>query len=299
MQQQAQTPQNDDNRFSRCVAEYRREKQTQFFNAQDTSSDNRFINFVASERGCKVDNRFSCLKNNDNRFDCLRGDVNQPVQHSERPVHYISRVEYESSSQRLGQQLPYREYESVNTAIKRMKEDGEIVQPLVGLFDSVSRSEYKVEKWISPSRISKGASQDARKPRSKTGLSVDDMDDFPSLMSANGSKSAPVTPVPNGSAVAAISDCATPLLNAKVMHNSPKVQSLQSEQKDQKEEFEEIVLPPKEAEYIALYYEKGKLIKKPLYKDAEGNSSFDAPAPQIITIKKPTYNKWSDLLKAE
>lgn len=258
----------DDNRFSRCVAEYRREQQTQFFNARvDTSSDNRFINFVASERGCKVDDRFSCLKNNDNRFECLRGDINQPVQHSERPVHYISRVEYESPSQRLGQQLPYREYESVNTAIKRMKEEGT----------------FKVEKWVSPSRMTKAASQDARKPRSKTGLSVDDMDDFPSLMSANGSKSAP----------------ATPLLNAKVMHNSPKVQSLQSEQKDQKEEFEEIVLPPKESEYLALYYEKGKLIKKPVYKDAEGNSSFEAPAPQIITIKKPTYNKWSDLLKAE
>jgi hypothetical protein len=280
MQQQAQTPQNDDNRFSRCVAEYRREQQTQFFNARvDTSSDNRFINFVASERGCKVDDRFSCLKNNDNRFECLRGEVNQPVQHSERPVHYISRVEYESSSQRRGQQLPYREYESVNTAIKRMKEEGT----------------FKVEKWVSPSRMTKAASQDARKPRSKTGLSVDDMDDFPSLMSANGSKSAPATPALKGSAVAAISGCATPLLNAKVMHNSPKVQSLQSEQK----EFEEIVLPPKEAEYLALYYEKGKLIKKPVYKDADGNSTFEAPPPQIITIKKPTYNKWSDLLKAE
>lgn len=251
--------QEDDNRFSRCVAEYRREKQQQqFFNVPslDVSSDNRFIRFVANERNYKPDDRFSCLKSSNevvreqraeynNRFECLRDERPlQPVTQRE----YEPRREYESSSQRLVQQLPYREYESVNTVMKRMKETGEL----------------QVTKWTPSTR---SVTQDARKPRSKTGLSVDDLNDFPSLMGGNISKSAPTTPI----------------------------QMIQPQKK--MEQIEEIVLPPKEAEYLAIYYVGGKLVKKPVYKDAEGNSTFEAPAPQIIENKKPSYNKWSDLLK--
>lgn len=249
--------QDDDNRFSRCVAEYRKEKQQpQFFNAVSLDvSDNRFIRCVANERNYKPDDRFSCLKSNNevvrderqeynNRFECLR---------DERPLQPVIQREYESSSQRLVQQPPYSEYESVNTVMKRMKESGEL----------------QVTKWTS-SRQS--VTQNARKARSKTGLSVDDLDDFPALnvMSGNISKSAPTTPI----------------------------QMIQPQKK--MEEIEEIVLPqkdPNEAEYLAMYYVGGKLVKMPVYKDAEGNTSFEAPSRYTIENKKPTYNKWSDLLK--
>ena len=267
--------QEDDNRFSRCVAEYRREKQQQqFFNVPslDVSSDNRFIRFVANERNYTPDDRFSCLKSNNevvresrqeynNRFECLRDERPlQPVTQRE----YEPRREYESSSQRLVQQLPYREYESVNTLMKRMKESGEL----------------QVTKW-SPS--TRSVTQDARKPRSKTGLSVDDLNDFPALNCAQSSKSAPSTPSLTGRDVAATSGCTTP------------IQMIQPQKR--MEQIEEIVLPPKEAEYLAIYYVGGKLVKKPVYKDAEGNSTFEAPPPQVIENKKPSYNKWVDLLK--
>lgn len=248
---------DDDNRFSRCVAEYRREQSGQI------------------TQQLQRDNRFECLRSpinqrqqSDNRFECLRDDQAQRLQmqqvqrlEAQRPeVHqrqmqHNSRSEYESSNQRLGQQLPYREYESVNTIMKRLKESGEL----------------QIIKWDKSERISstnKGTSQDIRKVRSKTMVSIDDREDFPALTS----KSAPVTPA------------TTPLITPKQM--------IQSSQ-----QIETIVLPPKESDYVALYYEGGKLIKKPVYKDAEGNSTYEAPLPQIIEIKKPSYNKWSDLLK--
>lgn len=281
--------QDDDNRFSRCVAEYRRENQQhQFFNVPslDVSSDNRFIRCVANERNYKPEDRFSCLKSSNevvrderqeysNRFECLRDErplqpvVQQvPYREYESRREYEPRREYESSSQRLVQQHPYREYESVNAAMKRMRETGEL----------------QVTKWTPSTR---GVTQDIRKARSKTGLSVDDLNDFPalslkcvrggnddfpalSLMSENVSKSAPTTPI----------------------------QMIQPQKK--LEQIDEIVLPekdPKEAEYLTIYYVGGKLVKKPVYKDAEGNSTFEAPTQHIIENKKTTYNKWSDLLK--
>ena len=133
-----------DNRFSRCVAEYRKEKED-FFNRSIQSNnepDNRFSRCVAEERSLRVqyqqeteylkqtndrfrclkdpplqqerfetNNRFSCLRDPpENRFECLAEGYDIRRSYSDQDIRQpVSR-----------QPISRPQYESVNTTLQRM-----------------------------------------------------------------------------------------------------------------------------------------------------------------------------------
>ncbi len=258
-----------DNRFSRCVAEYRKEKED-FFNRSIQSNnepDNRFSRCVAEERSLRVqyqqeteylkqtNDRFRCLKDHplqqerietNNRFECLAEGYDRRRSYSDQDIRQpISR-----------HQVSRPQYESVNTTLQRMKESGEL----------------QVTKWEPRSQLERTltrtslVSSDVRKPRSKTSLSVDDIEQFPSL----GGGAGIVTGVPSK------------------IKEQPKLQNAI---------IEEIIEKDVEPEFVAIHYSKGKMVETPMYKDSDGNLSPDKPVEKRIIDVSSTYTKWSDLLK--
>ena len=269
-----------DNRFSRCVAEYRKEKED-FFNRSIQSNnepDNRFSRCVAEERSLRVqyqqeteylkqtndrfrclkdpplqqerfetNNRFSCLRDPpENRFECLAEGYDRRRSYSDQDIRQpVSR-----------QPVSRPQYESVNTTLQRMKESGEL----------------QITKWEPRSQLERTltrtslVSSDVRKPRSKTSLSVDDIEQFPSL----GGGAGIVTGVPNK------------------IKEQPKLQNAI---------IEEIIEKDVEPEFVAIHYSKGKMVETPMYKDSDGNLSPDKPVEKRVIDVSATYTKWSDLLK--
>jgi hypothetical protein len=269
-----------DNRFSKCVAEYRKEKED-FFNRSIQSNnepDNRFSRCVAEERSLRAqyqqeteylkqtndrfrclkdpplqqerfetNNRFSCLRDPpENRFECLAEGYDRRRSYSDQDIRQpVSR-----------QTITRPRYESVNTTLQRMKESGEL----------------QVTKWEPRSQLERTltrtslVSSDVRKPRSKTSLSVDDIEQFPSLGGGIGI----VTGVPSK------------------IKEQPKLQNAI---------IEEIIEKNVEPEFVAIHYSKGKMVETPMYKDSDGNLSPDKPVEKRIIDVSATYTKWSDLLK--
>lgn len=267
-----------DNRFSRCVAEYRKEKED-FFNRSIQSNnepDNRFSRCVAEERSLKVqyqqeteylkqtndrfrclkdpplqqerfeiNNRFSCLRE-ENRFECLAEGYDRRRSYSDQDIRQpVSR-----------QPVSRPQYESVNTTLQRMKESGEL----------------QITKWEPRSQLERTltktslVSSDVRKPRSKTSLSVDDIEQFPSL----------------GGAIV------TPKIATTKIKEQPKLQNTI---------VEEIIEKDVEPEFVAIHYSKGKMVETPMYKDSDGNLSPDKPVEKRVIDISATYTKWSDVLK--
>lgn len=268
-----------DNRFARCVAEYRKEQQ--FFNrvpsvaeqmaAKATattaiSSDNRFTRCVAEDRlsrntiKLEAEDRFRCLKESslhqvqnrepnrfdalrsDNRFECLAEGYDRRRTYSDQDIRYVAPP-------------PRQQYESVNTTLKRMKESGEL----------------QTVKWEPRSELQRALSMSTntqsgtlRKPRSKTSLSVDDIEQFPSLLGTSIEKKN-----------------ITPIVQSKNII------------------VEEVIEKDVEPEFVALYFSKGKMIETPMYKDDNGNIISEKPTEKRLVDKTPTYNKWSDLLKSK
>lgn len=269
-----------DNRFSRCVAEYRKEKED-FFNRSIQSNnepDNRFSRCVAEERSLRAqyqqeteylkqtndrfrclkdpplqqerfetNNRFSCLRDPpENRFECLAEGYDRRRSYSDQDIrHPVSR-----------QPVSRPQYESVNTTLQRMKESGEL----------------QITKWEPRSQLERTltrtslVSSDVRKPRSKTSLSVDDIEQFPSL----------------GGAIV------TPKIVTSKIKEQPKLQNAI---------IEEIIEKDVEPEFVAIHYSKGKMVETPMYKDSDGNLSPDKPVEKRVIDVSATYTKWSDLLK--
>lgn len=268
-----------DNRFARCVAEYRKEQQ--FFNRAPSvaeqmatsvaATDNRFTRCVAEDRlsrntvKLEAEDRFRCLKESplqqvqnrepnrfdalksDNRFECLAEGYDRRRTYSDQDIRYIASP-------------PRQQYESVNTTLKRMKESGELQT-----VKWEPRSELQRVLATSARETASGAttlSGTLRKPRSKTSLSVDDIEQFPSLLGTS-------------------------------IEKKNITQTMQSKNII----VEEVIEKDVEPEFVALYYSKGKMIEKPMYKDDDGNITYEKPVEKRLVDKTPTYNKWSDLLK--
>lgn len=277
-----------DNRFSRCVAEYRTEQQ--FFNRSiqpNNEPDNRFSRCVAEERSLRVqyqqeteylkqandrfqclkdtpiqqervetNNRFSCLRDPpENRFECLAGGYDRRRSYSDQDIRQpVSR-------QIVSRQAVSRpQYESVNTTLQRMKESGELQ-----ITKWEPRSQLERTLTRTSARISV-VSSDVRKPRSKTSLSVDDIEQFPSL----------------GGAIVT-----SKIITTKIKEQ-PKLQNVI---------VEEIIEKDVEPEFVAIHFSKGKIVETPMYKDEEGNMTSDKPVEKRLVDKSLTYTKWSDLLK--
>lgn len=270
-----------DNRFSRCVAEYRKEQQDFFNRSIQTTNepDNRFSRCVAEERSLRAqyqqeteylkqtNDRFRCLKDpplqqerfeTNNRFSCLRDPPENRFEclaegYDRRRSYSDQDIRYQGSSR---QPVSRPQYESVNTTLQRMKESGEL----------------QVTKWEPRSQLERTltrtslVSSDVRKPRSKTSLSVDDIEQFPSL----------------GGAIV------TPKIVTSKIKEQPKLQNAI---------IEEIIEKDVEPEFVAIHYSKGKMVETPMYKDSDGNLSPDKPVEKRIIDVSSTYTKWSDLLK--
>lgn len=279
-----------DNRFARCVAEYRKEQQ--FFNRAPSvaelmaapatvaeSSDNRFTRCVAEERSSRntvkleAEDRFRCLKETplqqvqnrepnrfdalraDNRFECLAEGYDRRRTYSDQDIRYpVAR-----------QQLSSRvDYESVNTTLKRMKESGELQtvkwEPRSELQRVLATSIRETASGVTT------VSGTLRNPRSKKSLSVDDIEQFPSLLGSTVQKQ----------------------VEQKQQEPLSKAKNIL---------VEEIIEKDVEPEYVALFYSKGKMIEKPMYKDDDGNMTTEKPVEKRLVDKTPTYNKWSDVLK--